>query len=79
MIFNLAGGAGGIEAFIDNIGAGWEALWSDMANWTKLPEETRARLQSGLDAATAETDMEALARWRDAKLVQILRVLSEQS
>lgn len=76
-IFHLAGGEGGIGAFIDNIGEGWNALWSDMADWKELPPDAKASLQDGLAAATADTSIAELAAWRDQKLIQILQLLSK--
>ena len=72
-IFHLAGGEGGIASFIDHIGAGWEALWSDMADWKRLPPDAKATLQADLESSGL--DAKQLTAWRDEKLIQVLQAL----
>ena len=75
MIFHLAGGPGGIERFLRHIGVSFDKLWSDMASWTSVPAETAASLASGLDEEVADRSVEEIARWRDEKLVQLLKTI----
>jgi carnitine 3-dehydrogenase len=76
MIFHLGGGPGGIEHFIQQIGGSWDKLWTDMACWTALPAETGGVLAPGVQDEAAGRPLEEIARWRDEKLVQLLRVMA---
>lgn len=78
-IFHLGGGNGGIEQFIEQIGQGWHALWQDMAAWTTLPPDTASLLGPGVRESLGEQTTEELTAWRDAKLIQILRLLEEKA
>jgi carnitine 3-dehydrogenase len=74
MIFHLGGGTGGIEQFIDRIGASFDKLWTDMACWTSLPGETSGALAAGLKQEVGDRPLAEIARWRDERLVEILRI-----
>jgi 3-hydroxyacyl-CoA dehydrogenase len=75
MIFHLGGGPGGITYFIDHVGVGWDELWTDMASWTSLPAETTDALVSGVQEETGDRPVEEIARWRDEKIVQLLKAI----
>ncbi len=77
LCFHLGGGTGGIEYFIDHVGRSFEALWSDMASWDSLPAETAEALRTGLAVETGNRQIDELVRWRDEKIVQILKVSRE--
>lgn len=75
MIFHLGGGEGGIEHFVDHIGASWDVLWEDMASWTRLPADTREALGRGIaDEMAGRTQQEVELR-RDEKLAALLKVV----
>lgn len=75
MLFHLGGGAGGIGHFIDHVGASWDKLWADMADWRSLPPETAGVLVPGVQDEAGGRTAQEIARWRDEKLVELLRVI----
>jgi carnitine 3-dehydrogenase len=75
MIFHLGGGPGGIRHFIEHIGASWDTLWNDLASWTSLPAQTTEALVSGVQEETGDRTPQEIARWRDEKLVQLIRTI----
>jgi carnitine 3-dehydrogenase len=75
MIFHLAGGPGGMKHFIDHVGVSFDKLWTDMAAWTSLPAETTDALVSGLQEEAGDTTVQEIARWRDEKIVRLLRTI----
>jgi 3-hydroxyacyl-CoA dehydrogenase len=75
MIFHLGGGPGGMQYFIDHLGASFESLWKDMASWSTLPGPTSDALASGVEQEAGERPLEEIARWRDEKLVQLLKAI----
>jgi len=77
MIFHLGGGEGGIEHFVDHIGTSFEKLWLDMAKWDRLPAETKEVLVSGIKEQMSGRDIKDIAKWRDEKLVELLRVIND--
>lgn len=74
MIFHLGGGPGGIRHFIDHVGVSWNELWADMARWTSLPAETTDALVAGVREEAGDRPLQDIARWRDEKIVQLLRL-----
>ena len=68
--FHLAGGAGGMEGFVKNLGPAVESWWADLGDAT-LDDETRRVLVDGM-AETEGRDVEALARARNAALLRML-------
>jgi len=76
MIFHLGGGPGGMEYFIDHVGVSFDKLWTDMASWTSLPAGTADALVSGVQEEAGGTPAEELARWRDEKIVRLLKTIS---
>jgi len=78
MIFHLGGGSGGIEYFVKHVGRSFGALWSDMASWDSLPPETAETLRAGLEAETSDRSLDDLVRWRDEKIVQLLKIIRDQ-
>jgi len=77
MIFHLGGGPGGIQHFIDHVGVSFDKLWADMASWTSLPAETTDALVSGVREEAGDTPAAELARWRDEKIVQLLKAIHD--
>ena len=71
MIFHLGGGEGGIEYFMDHVGASFSALWEDMAKWTSVPSEAKEIISKGTRQALEGQTPRELARWRDEKLAQV--------
>ena len=71
MIFHLGGGEGGIEYFMDHVGASFSVLWEDMAKWTSVPSEAKEIISKGTRHALDGRPPREIARWRDEKLTQV--------
>jgi len=78
MIFHLAGSSGGMKYFIDHVGVSFDKLWADMAAWTSLPAETTDALVSGVQEEAGDRPWQEIARWRDEKIVQLLREIARE-
>lgn len=75
MIFNLGGGDGGINHFMDNFTSPHESWWADMATWDKMPIGARDKLVDGIKEETSGRSIKEIAKWRDEKLVKLLQLL----
>jgi len=75
LIYHLGGGKGGIEHFIDHIGENKRRLWKDMACWTIIPEQAKEVLSKGVQEEMQGKTIEELERWRDEKLVGLLKLI----
>lgn len=75
--YHLGGGQGGIEHFISHLGPAMEARWRSLAAWTSIPQSAKKKLVEGVKNAKLirEKPMNEVARWRDEKLVELLKVL----
>jgi carnitine 3-dehydrogenase len=78
LIYHLGGGEGGYEYFIDHIGKAFGTLWEDMPTWTKISDESKKTLVQGIEDATGDKSLAELARWRDKKIVDLLKVIYEK-
>lgn len=79
MIFNLAGGKGGFQAFYDHFGPAMEKWWETMQGEPELTQDLCDTIMAGLkDEAGARTtdDLEAE---RDRKLLAILKAIKQAS
>lgn len=76
-IYDLGGGEGGYQAFMDGIGRSFTAYWEDMQTWTQIPESARTKAIAGTDRLREQRSPEELARWRDEKLVRLLQLLND--
>ena len=77
MIYNLGGGEGGMDHFIDHFGPAVKTWWESMATWTTLPPETKAVLVDGLKAEMGDRSLSDMNRLRDEKLIKMLKILYE--
>jgi len=77
MIYNLGGGEGGMDHFIDHFGPAVKVWWDSLATWTTLPPEAKAMLVDGLKAEMGDQTISDMNRWRDEKLIQLLKILFE--
>ena len=75
MIYNLGGGEGGMDHFIDHFGPAVKVWWDSLATWTSLPPEAKGLLVDGLKAEMGDRTISDLNRWRDEKFIQLLKVL----
>jgi len=77
--YHLGGGRGGIQEFIEHIGPTFESCWSSMSSWTSIPPSALKKVVKALEEEVGTRNSEELARWRDAKLVRILKAISDDS
>lgn len=75
LIYHLGGGKGGIEHFIDHIGKTKSRIWEDIATWTTFPEEAKELLARGTEEEIKGRDIEDIKRWRDEKLVELIKLI----
>ena len=77
LTYHLGGGSGGIEYLIRHIGVPKASWLETMAKWTVTPESAVEKAVSGVAEmeTVRERSMEALERWRDERLVELLRLL----
>lgn len=75
MIYHLGGGEGGYGYFIDHIGKAFGAYWREMASWSEISPKSRERLVDGVRKSMGERDAAEIARWRDEKIVGLLKVI----
>ena len=78
--YHLGGGKGGIEHFLDHLGPAMESRWKSLAKWTALPPSAKKKLIEGIKnySMIKEKSMEDLIKWRDSKLVDLLKILYGQ-
>jgi 3-hydroxyacyl-CoA dehydrogenase len=74
LIYHLGGGQGGYGYFIDHIGKSFGTLWEDGANWTEIPAGSKKVLVEGVTASIGSRSPKEMAEWRDAKIVELLKV-----
>ena len=75
MIYHLGGGEGGYGYFIDHIGKAFGAYWREMATWSEISEDSKQILVKGVMEAMHGRDAAEIARWRDEKIVGLLKVI----
>lgn len=75
--YHLGGGDGGIEHFLDHLGPAMESRWKSLAKWTVLPSSARKKIVEGIKdhSMLRKKSVEDLIRWRDNKLVELLKIL----
>lgn len=71
MIFDLAGGAGGMAHFLDHIGPAMEGWWADLGS-PELTPEVRAQLIAGAQDARQGRSGAELAQERDRLLLALI-------
>lgn len=71
MVFHLAGGADGMEGFIDRLGPAFETWWDDLGT-PRLDAATARTLIDGMAEAAEGRSPAELAKARDAALMRVL-------
>lgn len=79
LIYELGGGEGGYQKFIDTIGASFEEYWNDMQTWATIPESAKQKAVAGTQAYLKQKSRSEWSAWRDEKLAKIQQVLREES
>lgn len=77
MIFNLAGGAGGMSHFLDHIGPAMEDWWRDLGTPALTPE-LRDQLTAGMREALHGRSQADLAQERDRLLLALIETLRQE-
>ncbi|RJS92131.1 3-hydroxyacyl-CoA dehydrogenase family protein [Candidatus Bathyarchaeota archaeon] len=75
--YHLGGGRGGIEHFLDHLGPAMESRWRSLASWVTIPPSAKRRLVEGIrrHSMLRERSMEELIKWRDDRLVKLIKIL----
>jgi len=76
LTFHMAGGDGGMKHFMDHIGPAVQS-WMDDLRAPTLNAQTQKAIIDGVTEEAAGRSMDELRRWRDRKLIEILRVSGE--
>jgi len=79
LTYHLGGGAGGIGHFIDHIGrTTFKTLWEDLATWTWISDSAKGKLIEGVKEEMGARTLDDLVKWRDDKLVELLKIIYER-
>jgi len=76
LTFHMAGGEGGMTHFMSHIGPAIQG-WMDDLGQTRLTPEVQEAIINGVTEEAAGRSMADLQRWRDRKLIEILKVSGE--
>ncbi|MBE0478928.1 3-hydroxyacyl-CoA dehydrogenase family protein [Candidatus Aerophobetes bacterium] len=76
LIYHLGGGKGGIEEFVKHLGPAFETWWSSMSSWTSIPPLAVKKIVEGIKEEIGENSLDELYKWRDEKLLSILKTIS---
>jgi carnitine 3-dehydrogenase len=76
LTFHMAGGEGGMTHFLSHIGPAIQG-WMDDLGQTRLTPEVQKTIIDGVTEEAAGRSMADLQRWRDRKLIEILKVTGE--
>lgn len=72
MTYHLGGGEGGMQAYLDHLGASQEARWQQLGHPT-LDDRTRRVLVEGMAETAAGRSVADLERERNRRLIDLLR------
>lgn len=67
----------GITGVIQHIGPSMDMWLPDMADWKSIPKNAAEVMQDGLAEEVAERTPEEIKKWRDDKIIDILRMLGK--
>ena len=73
LTFHMAGGEGGMAHFMSHIGPAIQG-WMDDLGQTRLTSQVQKTIIEGVAEEAAGRSMADLQRWRDCKLIEILKV-----
>ena len=76
LTFHMAGGEGGMAHFMSHIGPAMQG-WMDDLGQPRLTPEVQKAIINGVTEEAAGRSMADLQRWRDRKLIEILKVSGE--
>lgn len=74
--YHLGGGDGGIEYFLEQLTPGFEARWTTLASWKRLPRGARLKIIQSVRnmEAVKHASIGTLNDRRDRQLMELLRV-----
>jgi 3-hydroxypropionate dehydrogenase (NADP+) len=77
LIYHLGGGeVGGIGHFIDGIGnTTFNSIWRELATWDRIDDSMKEQLVEGVKQEMKGRPFRDVAKWRDDKLVELLKVI----
>ena len=73
LCFHMGGGDGGMKHYMDHLGPANQS-WMDDLGTPRLDAKTQKAIIDGVTEEAAGRSMDDLRRWRDRKLIEILRV-----
>ncbi len=76
LCFHMGGGDGGMKHYLDHLGQANQS-WMDDLGTPRLDAKTQKAIIDGVTEEAAGRSMDDLRRWRDRKLIEILRVSGE--
>ncbi len=74
LTFHLAGGEGGMKHFMSHLAAGPVQSWMDDLGSPRMTPDVQAKITEGVLAEASGRTIADLAKWRDRKLIDILKV-----
>ncbi|MEM2941868.1 MAG: 3-hydroxyacyl-CoA dehydrogenase NAD-binding domain-containing protein [Candidatus Bathyarchaeia archaeon] len=76
LTLHLGGGPGGLRYHIDTIQHGFNEYWKTMEDWKLIPYHAAKKAIEGVEQlpTVKEKTLQELIRWRDNKLVEILKI-----
>ena len=74
LTFHLAGGEGGMSHFMSHLAVGPVQSWMDDLGQTRLTPQVQKVIIDGVAAEAGSRSIADLQRWRDRKLIDILKV-----
>ncbi|MBS7623777.1 3-hydroxyacyl-CoA dehydrogenase family protein [Candidatus Bathyarchaeota archaeon] len=76
LTLHLGGGPGGLKYHIDTIQHGFNEYWKTMEDWKLMPYHAAKKAIEGVEQLpmVKEKTLQELIRWRDNKLVEILKI-----
>jgi hypothetical protein len=65
------------SVILSTISAGplFKTIWEDMATWSYITDSTKTELIDGVKSEMGKREMDELVRWRDDKLIKLLKVI----
>jgi len=76
LCFHMGGGDGGMKHYMEHLGPANQS-WMDDLGTPRLDAKTQKAIIDGVTEEAAGRSMDDLRRWRDRKLIEILRVSGE--
>jgi 3-hydroxyacyl-CoA dehydrogenase len=74
LTFHLAGGEGGMKHFMSHLAAGPVQSWMDDLGTPRMTPDVQQTITDGVLAEAGARSIPELAKWRDRKLIDILKV-----